>query len=61
MRNIIDKQLWQEIISPDSFSGEVKFKETMKAHTYLQIGGPADVFVCPAGHSVPGKHSCCAE
>ena len=25
----------------------MKFKETMKAHTYLQIGGPADVFVCP--------------
>lgn len=47
MRNIIDKQLWQEIISPDSFSGEVKFKEPMKAHTYLQIGGPADVFACP--------------
>lgn len=47
MRNIIDKQLWQEIISPDSFSGEVKFKEPMKAHTYLQIGGPADIFACP--------------
>jgi UDP-N-acetylmuramate dehydrogenase len=39
--------LWRKIISPDSFSGEVKFMETMKAHTYLQIGGPADVFACP--------------
>ena len=47
MRNIIDKQLWQGIISPNSFSGEVKFMEPMRSHTYLQIGGPADVFVCP--------------
>ena len=47
MRNIIDKQLWQEIISAVSFSGEVTFMEPMKAHTYLQIGGPADVFACP--------------
>jgi len=47
MRNIIDKQLWQEIISPREARGEVKFMETMKAHTYLQIGGPADVFACP--------------
>ena len=44
---IVDERLWQKIISPDSFSGEVKFMEPMKAHTYLQIGGPADVFVCP--------------
>ncbi len=47
MRDIIDKRLWQEIISPESFSGEVKFMEPMKAHTYLQIGGPADIFACP--------------
>lgn len=47
MRNIIDKQLWQEIISPREARGEVKFMEPMRSHTYLQIGGPADVFVCP--------------
>ncbi|MBA3060769.1 MAG: FAD-binding protein, partial [Nitrospirae bacterium] len=47
MRNIIDKQLWQEIISPREARGEVKFMEPMKAHTYLQIGGPADIFACP--------------
>ena len=44
---IVDERLWQKMISQDSFSGEVKFMEPMKAHTYLQIGGPADVFVCP--------------
>ncbi|OGW30956.1 MAG: UDP-N-acetylenolpyruvoylglucosamine reductase [Nitrospirae bacterium GWF2_44_13] len=35
------------MISQESFSGEVKFMEPMKAHTYLQIGGEADVFACP--------------
>ncbi|MDP2278232.1 MAG: UDP-N-acetylmuramate dehydrogenase [Nitrospirota bacterium] len=44
---IVDERLWQKMISQDSFSGEVKFMEPMKAHTYLQIGGPADVFACP--------------
>jgi UDP-N-acetylmuramate dehydrogenase len=44
---IVDERLWQKMISQDSFSGEVKFMETMKAHTYLQIGGPADVLVYP--------------
>lgn len=44
MKNIIDEHLWQEIISPDSFSGEIRFMEPMKNHTSLRIGGPADVF-----------------
>ncbi len=44
---IVDERLWQKMISQDSFSGEVKFREPMKAHTYLQIGGEADVFACP--------------
>lgn len=47
MQNIIDEHLWQEIISPDSFSGEVRFRETMKKHTSLKIGGLADVFAFP--------------
>ena len=47
MQNIIDEHLWQEIISPDSFSGEVRFRETMKKHTSLKIGGLADVFASP--------------
>lgn len=47
MQNIIDEELWQEIISPDSFSGEVRFRETMKKHTSLKIGGLADVFASP--------------
>lgn len=44
---IVDERLWQKMISRDSFSGEAKFMEPMKAHTYLQIGGEADVFACP--------------
>ncbi|HBG93685.1 MAG TPA: hypothetical protein DDX12_09540 [Nitrospiraceae bacterium] len=44
---IVDERLWQKMISQESFSGEVKFMEPMKAHTYLQIGGEADVFACP--------------
>ncbi|MEK6582412.1 MAG: UDP-N-acetylmuramate dehydrogenase [Nitrospirota bacterium] len=47
MSIIADEHLWQEIISPDSFSGEVMFGEMMKRHTSLKIGGPADVFVFP--------------
>ncbi|KAF0143838.1 MAG: UDP-N-acetylmuramate dehydrogenase [Nitrospirae bacterium] len=47
MSIIADEHLWQEIISPDSFSGEVMFGEIMKRHTSLKIGGPADIFVFP--------------
>lgn len=47
MQDIIDEHLWQEIISPDSFSGEVRFMEPMKKHTSLKIGGTADVFASP--------------
>ncbi len=47
MSIIADEHLWQEIISPDSFSGEVMFGEMMKKHTSLKIGGPADIFVFP--------------
>ncbi len=47
MPDNIDKNLWQEIISPGSFSGEVLFGETMKKHTSLKIGGPADIFAFP--------------
>lgn len=47
MPDNIDKNLWQEIISPGSFSGEVLFGETMKTHTSLKIGGPADIFAFP--------------
>ena len=47
MSIIADEHLWQEIISPDSFSGEVMFGEMMKRHTSLKIGGPADIFVFP--------------
>lgn len=47
MSIIADEHLWQEIISPASFSGEVMFGEMMKRHTSLKIGGPADVFVFP--------------
>ncbi len=47
MSIIADEHLWQEIISPDSFSGEVMFGEMMKRHTSLNIGGPADIFVFP--------------
>lgn len=47
MSIIADEHLWQEIISPASFSGEVMFGEMMKRHTSLKIGGPADIFVFP--------------
>jgi len=47
MPDNIDKNLWQEIISPAGFSGEVLFGETMKKHTSLKIGGPADIFAFP--------------
>lgn len=47
MSIIADEHLWQEIISSDSFSGEVMFGEMMKRHTSLKIGGPADIFVFP--------------
>ena len=47
IKHIADEHLWQEIISQCSFSGEVMFREVMKMHTSLKIGGPADVFVFP--------------
>ncbi len=47
MQQIIDEHLWQKIISPDSFSGEVRFREDMKKHTSLKIGGPAEVLAFP--------------
>lgn len=47
MQSIIDEKLWNEIIKPGTFSGEVKFREPMKNHTYLKIGGPADALVFP--------------
>jgi len=47
MKHVITEELWREIITPDIFSGEVMFDEPMKRHTYLKIGGHADVFASP--------------
>jgi UDP-N-acetylmuramate dehydrogenase len=47
MENIIDEHLWHEIVSPDAFSGEVRFMEPMKNYTSLRMGGPADIFASP--------------
>ncbi|RJQ41734.1 MAG: UDP-N-acetylmuramate dehydrogenase [Nitrospiraceae bacterium] len=46
-QTVVDERLWQKMVSSLEVHGEVKFKEPMKAHTYLQIGGEADVFTCP--------------
>jgi len=46
-RTDMDKKIWDKIVPEGSFSGEVKFMEPMKAHTYLQIGGPADILAYP--------------
>lgn len=43
----VDEQLWKKIVAPDEFSGEVRFREPMRSHTYLRIGGHADVLAYP--------------
>ncbi|MEW6067072.1 MAG: UDP-N-acetylmuramate dehydrogenase [Nitrospirota bacterium] len=42
----LDEKTWEEIFR-DIFKGEVNFMESMRNHTSLKIGGPADVFVMP--------------
>lgn len=37
----------EEIFSEISFRGDMRFVEPMMKHTYLKIGGPADVFAIP--------------
>ncbi|MCE5195294.1 MAG: UDP-N-acetylmuramate dehydrogenase [Nitrospiraceae bacterium] len=44
---LIDDRIWREIVPQNSFSGELNFKELMKYHTYLKIGGTADILVAP--------------
>lgn len=46
-QTVIDEQLWKKIVSPDEFSGEVRFREPMRSHTYLRIGGHADILAYP--------------
>ncbi len=38
---------FREYLVSDALDAEVRFDEPMKAHTYLGIGGPADIFVTP--------------
>jgi UDP-N-acetylmuramate dehydrogenase len=37
----------KDIFSEGLFEGEVKFREPMRNHTSLRIGGPADIFAMP--------------
>ncbi len=37
----------KDIFSEGLFEGKVKFKEPMRNHTSLKIGGPADIFAMP--------------
>lgn len=37
----------EEVFSKIHFDGEVRFKEPMKNHVSLKIGGPADIFLIP--------------
>lgn len=47
MQSVIDRNLWQEVVPPENFSGEVRFMESMREHTSLRIGGYADVLAYP--------------
>ncbi|MGD2081165.1 MAG: UDP-N-acetylmuramate dehydrogenase [Nitrospirota bacterium] len=38
---------FKEYLASGGLDAEVRFDEPMKAHTYLGIGGPADIFVVP--------------
>jgi UDP-N-acetylmuramate dehydrogenase len=38
---------FKEYLTSGGLDAEVRFGEPMKAHTYLGIGGPADIFVVP--------------
>lgn len=38
---------FREFLASGELNAEVKFDEPMKRHTYLGIGGPADIFIVP--------------
>jgi UDP-N-acetylmuramate dehydrogenase len=44
--NKVDKSFREYLVSGE-LDAEVKFDEPMRNHTYLGIGGPADIFVTP--------------
>jgi len=43
----VKTQNLKDIFSEGLFEGEVKFREPMRNHTSLRIGGPADIFAMP--------------
>jgi UDP-N-acetylmuramate dehydrogenase len=43
----VETQNLKDIFSEGLFEGEVKFREPMRNHTSLRIGGPADIFAMP--------------
>lgn len=43
----METQNLKDIFSEGLFEGEVKFREPMRNHTLLRIGGPADIFAMP--------------
>ncbi len=43
----METQNLKDIFSEGLFEGEVKFREPMRNHTSLRIGGPADIFAMP--------------
>jgi UDP-N-acetylmuramate dehydrogenase len=43
----VESEEFKKIFSEGAFEGEVRFMESMKDHTSLRIGGPADVFAMP--------------
>lgn len=43
----METQNLKDIFSEGLFEGEVKFREPMRNHTSLKIGGPADIFAMP--------------
>ena len=47
MRSMHISEEIEKVFSKKSFDGVLKFKEPMKNHTSLRIGGPADIFTQP--------------
>jgi UDP-N-acetylmuramate dehydrogenase len=46
---------FREYLASGELDAEVRFDEPMKAHTYLGIGGPADIFVVPRSAAALGE------
>ncbi len=47
------RKLMEKINTETDFTGRIRFGEPLRDHTTFRVGGPADVWVQPAGPSVP--------